>query len=195
MATQRFPLGCRFQICRVYEYTQLYNLLRTNMCRGRIFLELSHPFCHNRIYRHTQANTHTTGTKEIAYFTPHKKKHIFRNVTPCIASCLLLTWLTLRPWRWEYIPSKRRCSTELHGTTSQKTVLSTGSTLDLYSGGARIESQSGHQLSWLSFPGSSTKMPNSISTTPRPLPSKSFPIHQSSYHSTLCSLVTGSVVI
>jgi hypothetical protein len=38
-----------------------------------------------------------------------------------------LVWLTLRPWTWrQYVPSKHQCtSTELHGVTSQKSILFT----------------------------------------------------------------------
>jgi hypothetical protein len=42
------------------------------------------------------------------------------------AACIFwfLAWLTLRSWRWRRcVPPKRRTSSELHGVTTQKTVL------------------------------------------------------------------------
>jgi hypothetical protein len=62
-----------------------------------------------------------------------------------------------------------------------------GNALDLYSGGARFESRSGHRLHQLRFhwfslvpPG---KLRDIISFRSRSVNSKSFQIHQSSYNS------------
>jgi hypothetical protein len=72
-----------------------------------------------------------------------------------------------------------------------------GNSLDLYSGGTRFEYRPGHRLSWLRFSWFSLVTPakcrDSTSIRPRPLPSKSCAVRESSSHRTLCSLDTLSL--
>jgi hypothetical protein len=68
---------------------------------------------------------------------------------------------------------------------------------DLYLGGVRVFISARTQLSlvrfFMLFNSSSGKCCDGTSIRTWPLPSRSFPIHQSSYHSVVCSLVVDSI--
>jgi hypothetical protein len=72
----------------------------------------------------------------------------------------------------------------VHSLFTESSYHSSSNALDLYSGGARFESRPSYQLSSLMSSWFSSVHPckyrDSTSIRPRPLPSKLFPIHQSS---------------